>query len=173
LRSKNDSLNEENKNNFYKSKFDRLEAISDDEELKMGQVDSLEMQRLLASKLENLEEYHSGMQSEDYGSAKKNANQEGNFSCSSIFCSSGDKSPSSSTLTPHNITNFQYMPNINIHTSAKSSSIINCSTDGQEEACDLQSPETKTCLLQKLYALKEEHQMYESDNSDEEEKSPT
>lgn len=42
---------------------------------------------------------------------------------------------------------------------------VGCSTEGQDEPLDLQSPETKTCLLQKLYALKEEHQMYESDNS--------
>ena len=36
----------------------------------------------------------------------------------------------------------------------------------EESTFNLQSPETKTCLLQKLYALKEEHQMYESDNSE-------
>lgn len=48
-------------------------------------------------------------------------------------------------------------------------SIVGCSTGGQEEPLDLQSPETKTCLLQKLYALKEEHQMYESDNSKDDE----
>ena len=62
---------------------------------------------------------------------------------------------------------------INYNTSAKSSGINNCSTEGQEEQLDLQCPETKTYLFQKLYALKEEHQMYESDNGEEAKSSPS
>jgi len=74
---------------------------------------------------------------------------------------------SSNTVTPLNAQNLLTINSMNVNTSAKSSGIVNCSTDGQEEPLDLQSPETKTLLLKKLYALKEEHQMYESDNSEE------
>lgn len=80
--------------------------------------------------------------------------------------SSNEKSPSSSN-TPINL-NFQGVPNITVNYSVKSSGIVNCSTEGVEDTLDLECPETKTCLLKKLYALKEEHQMYESDNCDEE-----
>lgn len=170
IRSKNDSFNEEEKASF-KSRFDRLESIKDSEEHKYDQITSLETQELLMSKLANLEMYNSGKQSVEHGSDKKPvkpSNCSANFSYSSGMGSSVEKSPSSSH-TPVNMVNFQNLSNVNINTSAKSSGIVNCSTEGQEEPLDLQSPETKTCLLQKLYALKEEHQMYESDNSDEQE----
>jgi len=96
----------------------------------------------------------------------KNKIRSSNLSCSSGFISSGDKSPSSAVLTPVNAINFQGIQILNFNISAKSSGLVNCSTEGQEEPLDLQCPETKTFLFQRLYALKEEHQMYESDNSE-------
>lgn len=59
IRSKNDSFNEEEKTNGFRPRFDRLEAIIDNEDAKFNQVTSLETQELLASKLADLEDYHS------------------------------------------------------------------------------------------------------------------
>jgi len=170
IRSKNDSFNEEEKTNGLKSRFDRLEAIVDNEDSKFNQVTSLETQELLASKLADLEDYHSCMNSVKYHSGRKSVKRQdrsSNMSYSSYPVSSGDKSPNSSVVTPQNAVNFQGIQTLHINCSAKSSGIVNCSTEGQEESLDLQSPETKTCLFKKLYALKEEHQMYESDNGEE------
>jgi Ni,Fe-hydrogenase I large subunit len=167
MRSKNDSLNGSENGKVFKSKFYQLEAIDDMEESKYGQVMSFENQELLVSKLANLQEYHSGTQSfKNSGKKPSKIKKCQMFSNSSWFGSSGEKSPSSSVTTPVNAINFQNIQHMNFNTSAKSSGLINCSTEGQEEALDLQSPETKTCLFKRLYALKEEHQMYESDNNE-------
>lgn len=145
MRSKNDSLNGSENGGIFKAKFDQLEAIDDNEESKYGGVMSVENQELLASKLANLEEYHSGNQSnKNSGKKPSKAKNCQILSNSSGFGSSGDKSPSSSVITPVNAINFQSIQHINFNTSAKSSGLNNCSTEGQEEPLDLQSPETKT-----------------------------
>ena len=123
LRSKNDSLNDSENGGIFKSKFEKLKAIQDDEEeSKLGQVNSLENQALLASKLADLQEYNSCQQSIDNGDIKMRSS---NLSYSSGFVSSGDKSPSSNVLTPVNAINFQGIPMVNYNTSAKSSGIVN------------------------------------------------
>ncbi|CAI2360989.1 unnamed protein product [Moneuplotes crassus] len=174
LRSKNDSLNDTGNEGMLKSKLEHLKAVQNQEECKYGLVDSKETQELLASKLADLEEYRSAKQSIENSDKKRahNKQRSSNFSYSSGFLSSGDKSPSSSILTPVNAINFQNVLNLNNNNSAKSSGYDNCSTDGPEDPGDFQYPETNTKfsmhkLFQKLYALKEEHQMYESDNSEE------
>mmetsp|Transcript_7174 Transcript_7174/g.6364 ORF Transcript_7174/g.6364 Transcript_7174/m.6364 type:complete len:180 (+) Transcript_7174:478-1017(+) len=63
LRSKNDSLNGSENGGVFKCKFDKLQSIQDDKEQTYGQVNCLETQELLASKLEDLKEYNSCQQS--------------------------------------------------------------------------------------------------------------
>ena len=91
MRSKNDSLNGSENGGLFKSKFENLKSI-DDEESKYGQLNSLENQELLLCKLNNLEkadfnfgslqEYHSGpqsMQHSDKKMGKKAQNQSSYF----------------------------------------------------------------------------------------------
>lgn len=91
IRSKNDSLTEEEKGQF-KSRFDTLEAINDNEEHKLGQVTSLETQELLLAKLQNLEIYSSGMASVEMSDKKHRQNHKNIMSISNSRQSSFSQS---------------------------------------------------------------------------------
>ena len=124
--SKNDSLKEEEKTLKFKSKI--MQKTSVDDNQSMSQVNSLEFQKLLASKLRDLyedeEEKLSNLQSSGEKNTK-NKNRSSIMSCNSARVSSSDKSPSSDPITSQNEVNIDSGGSFNMNASAISSGAQN------------------------------------------------